>query len=114
MEIANREYIKQLKADTDSELDILHKFIAVKQSIAEHWFYGRNILHDGEDWIEIIFNFSACSITISNDSNNEVSFSWDKENLSGELLAHETLDLHNLERDRIYFKGNGQIRIWAF
>lgn len=120
------EVIKELDYGKEksfaSDLSKAHKFLQLKQSLGENWFFNMydldNLLIG--DWLLIEFNFSASNIQISNDSNNLLLFSWgDKDNdgnvdMSGLLYPGETLPFNQLERKKIYLRMKGKVRLWAY
>ena len=92
------------------------KFLKLKQSIGENWFfeiYNENNL-ESESWKKAEFNFSASNIQISNDSLNILIFSWSGTTIDGILNPGETIQFNQLERKKIYLKMNGSMRIWAY
>lgn len=86
-------------------------------------FYKKQIINNLEfdDMPVIEFGFQASgSLMFINDSKNNISFSFNGEDLDGEVLSGERLVLDRTQQSRIWMKtdkqeGSGnQIRIWAW
>ena len=93
------------------ELELLSHSLTIKQKLGENWFF--DVCELNPEYEEIAFGFSASVIAIYNDTNKNVEFSWDGDKRHGLLYSKEDLQIDSIERDKIYLKGNGTIRIWA-
>lgn len=123
----NPEIVKKLQynpndKDTTRNLSILDKFLRLKQNIGENWFfeaYDEDNL-ESPNWKEVEFinydnqKFSASNIQLSNDSANLFMFSWNGDDIAGILYPGEALPFSQLEREKIYLKMKGKIRLFAF
>lgn len=104
------------KNSYNQHLNRYDKFLRIKQSIGENWFfevYDEDNL-EGSIWKEVVFNFSASNIQLTNDSADVFLFSWEGNNIDGILMPGENLGFSQLERAKIYLKMKGKIRIWAY
>lgn len=89
------------------------KFLKLKQNIGENWFFEA-LDETNEEFKLLNFGFSASNIQLSNDSNELFIFSWNGETIDGILFSKEQINFNQLERDKIYIKNNGKIRIWSY
>lgn len=98
-----------------NELSQAERFLRLKQSIGENWFFEIYDLDNLEnsEWEEVNFGFSASHFQISNDSNDIVIFSWGKNKIDGILNPGETFPFNQIERKKVYLKAKGKIRLWA-
>jgi hypothetical protein len=104
------------KNQYNNHLNRVDKFLKIKQSIGENWFFEIFELNnlETEEWNEVVLGFSASNFQISNDSSNIIIFSWDGINIAGILNAGEAMQFNQLEREKIYLKSNGKLRIWSY
>lgn len=98
------------------EILVADKFLKLKQSIGENWFFEVYILDniEGTEWRKVELGFSASNFQISNDSSDIILFSWNGTSIDGILNPGETLPFNQLERKEIYLKSKGKIRLWAY
>jgi len=114
----NNELLKNLQVDTNASykgLNVASQLLQLKQALGTNWFfemYDENNL-EGPQWQLIEFGFSASNVQISNDSANVLLFSWDGNKVDGVLYAGEALPFNQIERNKIYLKSHGKIRLWA-
>lgn len=114
------QIIKKFRYDdpktSRNEIGKVEKFLKLKQAIGENWFFEIYDLDniEGLEWQEVVLGFSASNFQISNDSADIVLFSWEGSNIDGILNPGETLPFNQLEREKIYLKAHGKIRLWAY
>jgi hypothetical protein len=111
-----KKYIYNDPKTSRNEIGKVEKFLKLKQAISENWFfevYNLNNL-EGSLWQEVILGFSASNFQILNDSSDVVLFSWEGNNIDGILNSSESLSFNQLEREKIYLKSKGKIRLWAY
>ena len=80
-------------------------------------FYQRVIADVGTFSKEYSFGFVAFGITIVNDANATIEFSFDGEGVDGELLKFEGITFDKRNVDRVWVRaasGSRSVRIWAW
>lgn len=111
MNIRNFSLFKNKEPENIQELRHLHYYLSVRSKLGKNWFFDE--INLTSEYQKTNFGFEAFSITISNDNNDKMYFSWNGIDLAGIVYKSEVIDFMPIEKENIYVKGEGSIRIWA-